>query len=80
MAAVEAVILSGPHRGQIAELPDESVPEVTPEELEMLDRALDDVLAALDRLNDQMSLTIDAFKNVPQADSHKSNGVEAKAS
>ncbi len=48
--SVEAVIISGPRRGEIVHLPEEALTELTDEELQQLNAGLDDVIAALDRL------------------------------
>lgn len=46
---VEAVIISGPRKGQIIRLSEEAIPEITDEEIQLLNEALDQLIAALDR-------------------------------
>lgn len=59
---VEAVIISGPRRGEIVQLPEHAVPEVSGEELEMLNGALDEVIAAIERLSAEIRATTAAFR------------------
>ena len=49
--SIEAVIISGPRRGEIVQLPEEALPEFSDTELEQLNAGLDDVIAAIDRLS-----------------------------
>jgi hypothetical protein len=65
---VEAVVISGPNRGQIIELPLEpgnrlTIGKPSDEELRLLNEALDQVLASFDRLEQQIQETTRAFKN-----------------
>ena len=50
MAQIEAVIITGPRRGEIVQLQDEALPELSDQELEQLNAGLDKVIAAIDRL------------------------------
>jgi len=47
---VEVVVISGPRKGEIFELPSEKLDEITEEEANLLDSALDEVIAAVERL------------------------------
>lgn len=58
---VEAVILTGPHRGRIVELPFESAEQFSNEELGIINEALDRVLASLDRLEAEVGRTTAVF-------------------
>jgi hypothetical protein len=59
---IEAVIISGPRRGEIVCLPGDAVPEVTDEELRLLNNALDDLIAAIDRVSDEVSATTESIR------------------
>jgi hypothetical protein len=59
---VEAVIISGPRRGQIIQLPDNGPAELSDEEIEALNHALDELNAALDRYGAEIRATIDAWR------------------
>ena len=48
--SIEAVIISGPRRGEIVQLPEETLPGLSDRELEQINAGLDDVIAAIDRL------------------------------
>ena len=58
----EAVIISGPRRGEIVQLPEEMLPEVSEQELEQLNAGLDDVIAAIDRLSAEYRASVEALK------------------
>lgn len=51
--SVEAVIISGPRRGEIIQLVDETVPEFSEAELKQLNAGLDEVINAIDRLSSE---------------------------
>jgi hypothetical protein len=59
---VEAVIISGPRRGEIVQLPEEALPELSDAELERLNAGLDDVIAAIDRLSVEYLASTEALK------------------
>jgi hypothetical protein len=59
---IEAVILTGPRRGDIIQLPEQSVPELSDEELKLLNAGLDDVIAAIDRLSAEYRSSTQALK------------------
>lgn len=59
---IEAVIISGPRRGEIVCLPEDAIPEVTDEELQLLNKALDDLIAAIDRVSDEVRATTDSVR------------------
>jgi Asp-tRNA(Asn)/Glu-tRNA(Gln) amidotransferase C subunit len=59
---VEAVIISGPRRGEIVRLADEAILELSDEDIEALNQALDEVIAAIDRVRTEVRLTIDTFR------------------
>lgn len=51
---VEAVIISGPQRGRIIELPSNGSDEISNADLALLNEALDKVISSLDRLIDEV--------------------------
>lgn len=59
---VEAVLISGPDRGKIIELPVSSENSLTQGEISMLNAALDQVIASLDRLEHQIEESTRAFE------------------
>jgi hypothetical protein len=59
--AEEAVIISGPRRGEIVRLPVGAIPEVSDEEIRLLNAALDQVEAALDRFETTVESAIETF-------------------
>ncbi len=65
--AVEAVIISGPRRGEIIRLPDEALPKSSDEEIHLLDAALDDLTAAVDRFADEVHTTTQALQKRVEA-------------
>jgi hypothetical protein len=60
-SSVEAVIISGPRRGEIVQIADETVVEVSDKDLVALNAALDDLLVAIDRVATEMRTTIDTL-------------------
>jgi hypothetical protein len=64
---VEAVIISGPRRGEIVRLPEGTIPEVSDEDIRLLNAALDQVEAALDRFECTVDLAIERFRASPEA-------------
>jgi hypothetical protein len=60
-SSVEAVIISGPRRGEIVQIADETVVEVSDEDIVALNTALDDLLVAIDRVATEMRTTIDTL-------------------
>jgi hypothetical protein len=48
-ASVEAVIISGPRQGEIVRLPDKTIRELSDEDLQVLNAALDDLIVAIER-------------------------------
>ena len=60
-SSVEAVIISGPRRGEIVQIADETVVEVSDEDVVALNAALDDLLVAIDRVATEMRTTIDTL-------------------
>jgi hypothetical protein len=65
---VEAVIISGPRRGEIVRLQDETLTEeVTEEDIKLLNEALDEVIAAIDRVRTEVRLTIETFREQAEA-------------
>ncbi len=59
---LEAVIISGPRKGQIIRLPDEAPVEYSHEEVQALNDALDKLDAALQRLSAQIRETTKSFQ------------------
>jgi hypothetical protein len=61
-ASVEAVIISGPRRGEIVRLPDETIAEVSDEDLQALNAALDDLTAAIERVATEVQATVETLR------------------
>ena len=61
-AAVEAVIISGPRRGEIIQLPDEAMAEVSDQDMQAFNTALDGLVVALERVSTEVHATIEAFR------------------
>ncbi|MDQ3814485.1 MAG: hypothetical protein M3347_11100 [Armatimonadota bacterium] len=67
MEPVEAVIISGPRKGEIVRLNGDAAEElpnedISDEEIEMLNAALDQLIAAVDRLNEKVCMAIEAVE------------------
>jgi hypothetical protein len=58
---VEAVIISGPRRGEIIQLLDEDIAEVSNEDIQLLNEALDGLIGAIDRVATEVRATTGAF-------------------
>jgi hypothetical protein len=58
---VEAVIISGPRRGGIIQLPAEDIAEVSNEDIQLLNKALDELIGAIDKIATEVRGTIEAF-------------------
>jgi hypothetical protein len=58
---VEAVIISGPRRGEIVQLSDEAITEVSDADITVLNEALDGLLVALDHVVIEVRDTLEAF-------------------
>ena len=71
-SSVEAVIISGPRRGEIVQIADETVVEVSDEDIVALNAALDDLLVAIDRVATEMRTTIDTLSK--PAGNHNAGG------
>jgi hypothetical protein len=66
--SVEAVIISGPRRGEIVRLPDEAITEVSDEDLQVLNAALDDLIVAIERVATEVHATVETLReNAGQA-------------
>jgi hypothetical protein len=61
-ASVEAVIISGPRRGEIVRLPDETITEVSDEDLQALNAALDDLIVAIERVATEVQATVETLR------------------
>jgi hypothetical protein len=61
-ASVEAVIISGPRRGEIVRLPDEAIAEVSDEDLQGLNAALDDLIVAVERVVTEVQATVETLR------------------
>lgn len=61
-AAVEAVIISGPRRGEIIRMPDEARAEVSDQDLQALNTALDGLIVALERVSTEVHATTEALR------------------
>ena len=57
----EAVIISGPRRGEIVQLAGEAIAEVSDADITALNEALDGLLVALDRVVIEVHDTLEAF-------------------
>ena len=60
-SSVEAVIISGPRRGEIVRLADEAIAEVSDADITALNEALDGLLVALDRVVTEVRDILEAF-------------------
>jgi hypothetical protein len=60
-SVVEAVIISGPRRGEIIQLLDEDIAEVSNEDIQLLNKALDELIGAIDKIATEVRGTIEAF-------------------
>jgi len=60
-SSMEAVILSGPRRGEIVQLSDEAIAAVSDVDIIALNEALDGLLVALDRVAAEVRATLEAF-------------------
>jgi hypothetical protein len=60
-SVVEAVIISGPRRGEIVQLLDEDVAEVSKEDIQILNEALDRLIGAIDRVATEVRATSEAL-------------------
>jgi hypothetical protein len=63
---LEAVILSGPRRGEIITLPAE-VPKTGSEEIEALNTVLNELNLALERVSTELRTTLQSLKPIPEA-------------
>ena len=61
-SVVEAVIISGPRRGEIIQLPDEDIAELSNEDIQLLNEALDGLIGAIDRVATEVRATSEAFR------------------
>jgi hypothetical protein len=60
-SVVEAVIISGPRRGEIVQLLDEDVAEVSKEDIQILNEALDGLIRTIDRVATEVRATSEAL-------------------
>jgi hypothetical protein len=58
-SSVEAVILSGPRRGEIVQLADDAIAEVSDVDIIALNEVLDGLLVALDRVAAEVCATLE---------------------
>jgi len=58
---VEAVIISGPRRGEIIQLLDEDIAEVANEDIQLLNEALDGLIGAIHRVATEVRATSEAL-------------------
>lgn len=59
---IEAVILSGPRRGEIIQLSEAEVAEVSDEDIKMLNKALDGLLTAIEGVSTEVRATIEVLR------------------
>lgn len=64
---IEAVIISGPRRGEIIRLPDEALAEVSDKDIKVLNEALDEFTAAIDRVSAEVRATIEVLREQVEA-------------
>jgi hypothetical protein len=60
---VEAVVITGPDRGRIIEIPAPEPEPISDADLRLLNQALDRVLDSLDRFGRQLDKTTQALEN-----------------
>jgi hypothetical protein len=60
-SVVEAVIISGPRRGEIIQLLAEDIAEVSNEDLQLLNGALDGLIGTIDRVAAEVHATTEAL-------------------
>jgi hypothetical protein len=60
-SVVEAVIISGPRRGEIIQLLDEDIAEISNEDIQLLNEALDGLIGAIDRVATEVRATSKAL-------------------
>jgi hypothetical protein len=60
-SVVEAVIISGPRRGEIIQLSDEDLAAVSNENIRLLNKALDGLIGAIDRVATEVRATNEAL-------------------
>ena len=60
-SSVEAVIISGSRRGEIVQLSDEAIAEVSDADITALNEALDGLVVALDRVAAEVRATLETF-------------------
>jgi hypothetical protein len=60
-SSVEAVIISGPRRGEIVQLSDEAIAEVSDADITALNEALDGLLVALDHVAAEVRATLEVL-------------------
>lgn len=61
-ASVEAVIISDPRRREIVRLPDETITEVSDEDLQVLNAALNDLIAAIEKVATEVQATVETLR------------------
>ncbi len=59
---IEAVIISGPRRGEIIRLPEAAVAEISDENIKMLNEALDGLLTAIEGVSTEVRTTIEMLQ------------------
>jgi hypothetical protein len=60
--SVEAVIISGPRRGEIVRLPDDATTEISDEDLQELNAALDDLIIAIERVATEVHANVETLR------------------
>jgi len=58
---MEAVIISGPRRGEIVQLSDEAIADLSDTDITALNEALDGLLVALDHVAAEMHATLEVL-------------------
>ena len=64
MEPIEVVIISGPRKGEIVRLSEELFSQVSDEDIHVLNAALDKLIMAMDKLSEEVRVTIESFREV----------------
>jgi hypothetical protein len=59
---IEAVIISGPRRGEIIQLPEAALAKISVEDIKMLNEALDGLLTAIAGVSTEVRATIEVLQ------------------
>jgi hypothetical protein len=59
---LEAVIISGPRRGEIVRISEGELTEVSDEAIEMINEALDEPITAIDKISTEVRVTTETLR------------------